>query len=112
MASQKCSFIDRDNKPLGEFEVEYLDQATANVPGARQVLPGCVAMPDGRVFMRKNENSDQYLETARPCNLIFADGKKEPVSIFQPSPPVVTKGGKTFKRLNEDLYKEVVAAAL
>jgi hypothetical protein len=126
--SHKCTFIDRTEKPVGEYEVEYVQQGTLQVSGARPVLPGCVALPDGRVFYRKNDNSDQYVEKARPCTLLFAElvesdkvgldgrhimtNKRESVEVFQPSPGVVTKGGKTFKRLNEDLYKEVVVAAL
>lgn len=112
MGSHKCAFIDRAGKPVGEYEVEYLETATSNVPNAPQVLPPSVALPDGRVFNRKNPNSEEYVETARPCTLIHADGKREAQPIFQPSPAAVSKGGKTFKKLNEDLYKEVVVAAL
>jgi hypothetical protein len=34
------------------------------------------------------------------------------VEVFQPSPPFITKGGKNFKRMNEDWYKEVIVVSL
>lgn len=105
--SKSCRLFDQDNRLVVEKDISMEEPY---FQGQAWRLPDAV-LHEGRHF-RLMGNSNKYFEEPRQIQLIGLDGKREDAQVLFPIPEAISKDGRIFVKLNEDLFKEVTARAI